>query len=139
MEKNAMSAKPRLFIGSSTEALRIAYAVQWELDYDAEVTIWSQGLFTPSRSTLDNLIANLGQFDFALFVFSADDVLRLRGNEVRSVRDNVLFELGLFLGRIGSKRTFFLVPRNETELHIPTDLLGITPLTFNAERSDDNL
>ncbi len=131
--------KPTLFIGSSIEGIKIAYAVQEELELDAEVTVWSQGVFFPTRNTLDDLIASLGRFDFALFVFSPDDKVRLRGEGFLAVRDNILFELGLFIGRIGRERTFFLVPRDGPKLRIPTDLLGITPLLFDALRSDGNL
>src|ERR1700731_3562244 len=37
-------------------------------------------------------------YDFGVFVFDADDVAVLRDNKTPTVRDNVLFELGLFIG-----------------------------------------
>lgn len=130
---------PALFIGSSTEGLSTAYAIQQALDYDAEPTVWSQGLFQPSQSVLSELVANLSKFEFAVFVFSPDDTIKLRGVEFNSVRDNVIFELGLFMGALGPRRCFYLIPRNVDALHLPSDLAGITPLTYNAARSDGNM
>jgi hypothetical protein len=130
---------PRLFIGSSTEGLDIAFAIQENLERDAETTVWSQGLFRPSQNTLHELVAALDRFDFASFVFSPDDVIRIRGREHLTARDNVIFELGLFFGALGLSRCFFVVPRDSDAMHLPTDLLAITPLTYAARRSDDNL
>jgi hypothetical protein len=130
---------PRLFVGSSTEGLGIAYAIQENLEFDAETTVWTQGIFKPTRNTLAELIAGMRAMDFVAFVFSPDDLLSLRGEAVRAVRDNVIFELGLFIGHLGPERCFFVQPRGLHDLHLPTDLLGLAPLTFNPLRSDDNL
>ncbi|MFS8145534.1 nucleotide-binding protein [Rhizobium sp. BR 249] len=128
--------QPRIFVGSSTEGLSVAYALQEALDYDAEVTVWNQGLFRPSDLVLSKLLASLNDFDFAIFVFTADDLSEIRGQKYSTARDNVIFELGLFLGRLGLDRCFFIAPRHTKDLHLPTDLLGIVPLTYNNERSD---
>ncbi len=130
--------KPRCFVGSSAEGLDIARAVQEELEHDAEVTVWSQDVFRLSEITVDSLLRALDTTDFAILVLSPDDVLRIRGEEHRAARDNVVFELGLSIGRLGRQRSFILAPRN-TDLHIPTDLVGITPATFDPHRSDRNL
>ena len=130
---------PALFLGSSIEGLNTAYAIQQSLDYDAEPTVWSQGLFQPSQSVLFELVKSLSRFEFAVFVFSPDDTVKLRGTEFLAVRDNVIFELGLFMGALGPSRCFYLVPRSVGALHLPSDLAGITPLTYNAARSDGNL
>ncbi|MGK7955033.1 MAG: TIR domain-containing protein [Crocosphaera sp.] len=58
--------KPRVFIGSSVEGLDVAYAVQETLDYTAECTVWSQGIFQLSSNTLDDLINSLDKFDFSM-------------------------------------------------------------------------
>jgi hypothetical protein len=130
---------PALFIGSSVEGLNAAYGVQQALEYDAESTVWSQGIFRPSQAVLSELVKCLSKFEFALFVFSPDDTIKLRGQEVNAVRDNVIFELGLFMGALGAERCFYLVPRDTSALHLPSDLAGITPLSYNAARTDGNL
>jgi len=75
--------------------------------------------------------------DFAIFVFSPDDVSVMRDNTDKVVRDNVLFELGLFIGRLGPERCFFLVPDSQT-MRLPTDLFGVNPTKYESGRSDAN-
>lgn len=62
----------------------------------------------------------------------------MRGNVVSTVRDNVIFELGLFIGRRGMERCFFLQPHGTETMRLPSDLLGWQPLYFMANRRDDN-
>lgn len=131
--------KPKLFIGSSVESLDVAYAAQENLDHEAEVTVWNQGIFDLSKFTIESLVEILEEFDFALFIFSPDDIIKIRGSNFQSVRDNVVFELGLFIGRIGRERSFIIIPRGVDDLRIPTDLLGITPATFEPSRQDSNI
>jgi len=128
--------KPRVFIASSEESVRIAQAVQSNLA-DLEVTVWSQGLFRLSTSGLDALLETLSRFDFAVFVFMPEDVVVIRGKKAPVVRDNLIFELGLFLGRLGPRRSFIVTPGRLQDLHLPSDLHGITVATFDAERIDN--
>ena len=130
--------KPRLFIGSSTENLELAYAIQENLEFDAQTTVWTQGIFKLSQSALDSLLLALKEFDFGIFVFQPDDITQIREEKFRTVRDNLIFELGLFFGKLGKDRVFFLVPRTIDKLHLPTDILGINPGTYDSERKDEN-
>ena len=126
----------RLFIGSSAESLKVAKRVQVELDHDFDVTVWHQNVFEPGTSTWPQLIKLARtQFDFALFVFGADDEVHSREQSSRSPRDNVLLEYGLFVGALGSKRTFFLYNRDHKP-KIASDLAGVTALTY---KNRDNL
>lgn len=131
--------KPAVFVGSSVEGLKIAYAVQTELQHDAEVTVWSQGIFRLSVATLDNLLDALNKSDFGIFVFSPDDAVQTRDSSFLATRDNVILELGVFIGRLDKRRNFIVMPEGMTDFHLPTDLLGITPASYDAHRSDGNL
>lgn len=126
-----MGPRPRLFIGCSSEGLNIARAIQSSLYYDAEPIIWSEGVFGLSGGTLDSLLRCVSDFDFAVFALTADDLLEKRGVTGNAPRDNVLFELGLFMGRLGRERTFFVICRDDG-VHLPTDLAGVTPALFIA-------
>lgn len=134
---NGASMKPRIFIGSSTEGLAIAKAVQVNLDYQAECTLWSQGVFGLSGGTLDSLLRAVHDFEFAILVLTPDDLVDKRGSSNNSPRDNVLFELGLFMGALGRERVFIVYGR-DAKLDLPTDLAGVTAATF-ATRADKNL
>jgi Predicted nucleotide-binding protein containing TIR-like domain len=130
--------KPRVFVGSSSEGLKIAYALQENLERDAEVTVWNQDVLRPSDFILEDVLKQLDDTDAGIFVFSPDDTVLIRGIEHTSVRDNVIFELGLFIGRLGRDHSFLVAPR-ESNLKLPSDLLGINVLHFEADREDGRL
>jgi hypothetical protein len=132
--------KPKLFIGSSTEALKTAYAVQENLEYDVLSTVWAQGIFQLSGNALDNLLDAVHGYDFAIFVFQPDDISQVRDVMVRTVRDNIVFELGMFIALLGKERVFFLVPKGSEDIHLPTDLIGVEPGHYvPPEREEDLL
>lgn len=130
--------KPKVFIGSSVEGLSAAYAIQQNLAHDAESTVWDQGFFELSKTTIESLDKALETMDFGIFVFSGDDITIMRGETSSAVRDNVLFEFGLFIGKLGRERVFFVIP-DGASIHMPTDLLGITPGKYDPNRQDGSL
>lgn len=124
---------PKVFVGSSREGLKVAEAIQKELSNDADVTLWSQGIFRTTNIAIEDLMSALNEFDFAVFVFLPEDTVTVRDKKALAVRDNVLFELGLFLGKLGRQRNFFITPKDDAgiNLHLPSDLSGITPATYD--------
>jgi predicted nucleotide-binding protein/phosphoserine phosphatase len=126
--------RPSVFIGSSMEGLPIAEAMQVALEQEAAATVWNQGLFTPSGTNIEALETALASFDFAVLVLSPDDVVSTRGETRPHARDNVTFELGLFMGRLSRERCFILRPRTSA-MALPTDLAGVAPLSYDSERA----
>jgi predicted nucleotide-binding protein len=128
-----------VFIASSVQGLHIAEAIHQNLDYDAEVSLWNHDLFALSQPPLHSLMEATQNTDFGIFVFNPDDITNIKKFEYSTVRDNVIFELGLFIGALGRERNFIVMPRNTEGFHLPTDLIGMTPADYNAGRDDGNL
>lgn len=124
-----MVAKPRAFCGSSSESLRVVYEIRKQLDGTATVVPW-KGQINVGEYTLDKLLALIPTFNFGIFVFSADDTIESRGQRVLTARDNVVLELGLFMERLGRKRTFIVAQEISPRLHLPSDLQGLTVARF---------
>lgn len=132
------NAKPKVFIGSSTKSVEVAKKVKEYLSEDKglEVIVWTDGVFKPSLTSIESLEKFAANCDFAIIVFGPDDTLVLdSGGKVPVPRDNVIFELGLFMGVLGRERTFFMVDKEKR----PTDLDGITyeKYTFGKGRKLD--
>jgi hypothetical protein len=130
---------PRIFIASSSERLSIAYTIQELLEFDGEVTVWTEGTFKPSSYTLDDLLNAVRSHQFGVFVFVPDDRITIRERNIPAVRDNLIFEFGLFAGAHGRQHCFFVLSRGTEATHLPTDLAGLTPLSYATGRTDDNL
>ncbi|HEY8719763.1 nucleotide-binding protein [Pengzhenrongella sp.] len=133
-----MVGPPRVFIGSSTEGKSVAENFQAALGADAEVTVWDQGIFGAGGYTMESLEAAALASDFAVLVMTPDDTLTMRGEERPAPRGNVLIELGLFMGALGVRRVLMLSPQSAA-IAFPSDLSGITRLSYDAARGDGNL
>ncbi len=130
-------SRPSVFIGSSAEGLPVAQAIQVNLDMACEVVLWSQGVFGLSQGTLESLVPRLETFDFAILIVTPDDMVISRGEVQNAPRDNVLLELGMFIGNIGRERTYIVYDR-QANIKIPSDLAGVTAATYQPH-SDNNL
>lgn len=125
--------KKRIFIGSSLEELPLAEIAKKQLSADFDVTVWNDNLWDTSvfrlnQNFLSDLMKASLQFDFGILLGTADDKVQYRGNEVLQPRDNVLFELGLFIGRLGTSKCAFVIDK---EVKFPTDFQGITLARFS--------
>lgn len=127
-------SKPTLFIGSSTEQIHVATALHTHLERYCDPTVWKDGVFEPSKVFIESLEHSLSNFDFASLILAPDDITSSRGISEPAVRDNILFELGLFIGRLGRERCFMLHPRG-VPMNLPSDLSGVVMLDYPADRA----
>ncbi|HEX8688557.1 MAG TPA: nucleotide-binding protein, partial [Pyrinomonadaceae bacterium] len=125
-----------VFIGSSSEGLEVARAIGEGLECCADPIIWDEDVFEFGRGYLEELVAELDKHDFAILVLTPDDVIESRGDSQRSPRDNVLFECGLFMGRLGRERTFIVCDRS-TRMKLPSDLSGVSLISYDGKRMGD--
>lgn len=134
-----MATRSKVFIASSSEGLDVATAVRrlllGELDQIAEVEPWTRA-FELSATYIESLEKVADQADFAVLVLTPDDVTTSRKKEKLSPRDNVVFELGLFMGGLGRERCY-LVQEDRPDLKLPSDLLGVKSVTFKRPENGD--
>ena len=123
----------RIFIGSSHESLKIAHriAAMFEIipDMNVVVEVWdSVNLFTAGEHTFTSLENITKSVDAALFVFSEDDKVWYRNGENGSVRDNVLFEYGLFAGALSKEKVAIVKVGNPKPI---SDLKGLNYIPYD--------
>jgi hypothetical protein len=127
--------KPRIFLGSSGQQVKLLQAVTRGLEDIAQVEPWTMS-FNPGTTTLERLVELTREVDFATFVFARDDWTNAspKGSSAAeagqaSPRDNVVFEAGLFGATLGMRRTFILHAKGSK---LPTDLLGLTCVRYDS-------
>lgn len=122
--------QPHIFVGSSRESLQIANLIKSDLSSDpVSIYVWTDNVFGASETAIESLETELRKADFAILVLGPDDKIFSRGTDSDGPRDNVIFELGLFMGALSRPRTFFVVPADRP-IKIPSDLAGVTPLKY---------
>src|SRR5262245_9693336 len=122
--------KPTVFISSSPEGLEHARALQRLLESYAVTELWGEH-FAASETVLESLMRSVARFDFATFLLTNDDISSFRGRAGSTSRENVAFEVGLFVGRLGPNRIFFVLPKDQHGSGFLSDLAGLVALTYN--------
>jgi predicted nucleotide-binding protein len=130
---------PRVFAICSAEALDIAKAVRVGLEHVAQVVIWSdENIFPPGGYAIEALEEQVNLADFGIALAEPDDLVLSRDRQSATPRDNVLFELGFFMSRLGRSRTLLLVPKNE-DVKLPSDFKGLTPIFYQKGNKNVDL
>jgi Predicted nucleotide-binding protein containing TIR-like domain len=119
--------RPSLFIGSSGKSLAAARALRSELSSVADVTLWSEhaDFHKVGAHFSDELLKQPERFDFAAMILGPDDKVLTDQGTLMAPRDNVIFELGLFMAHLGPERTFMVVPAGDTSVKVLSDLSGV--------------
>lgn len=153
---------PKIFVGSSTKGRAFAHKfvdkvktiIEGELSVDAEsvkdvvsdtpshdnirtikINYWDKEVFSPSGTTLNTLIEQSKKVDFAIFALTKDDLSVSKKSVGRWLpRDNVIFEIGLFMGELTKERTYLVMDRGDfKKLKLPSDLQGFTVAVFDKK------
>jgi hypothetical protein len=119
-------SNPTVFISFSSHELPLARELAQELAKSTTTTLWTEGIFSSRKSIADALIESANRADFAIFLISGDYV----SNERPSARNNTLFELGLFIGRLGPSRVFII--HDQENGAAPSDLAGLPVTTADS-------
>jgi Predicted nucleotide-binding protein containing TIR-like domain len=132
-----MPLKPTIFFSSSSEAMNILDNLlllisenDWALPQK-----WSQRTFQPGVSYLESFMRMTENCDFAVIVYSLDDRTDSRGQSYEAPRDNILFELGYFLAKLGPERVVVISPQSQ-RAKFPSNYAGYWTLTYDPSVGD---
>ncbi len=134
-KERELKKQMEIFLGSSSEAIADMEDIGYKLEQlGNRVLLWNsagENIFPPNENTIDSLLAITKRVQAAVFIFNADDVVWHHNSlkESKSVRDNVLFEYGLFCGALGKSRVCFVCKNNPS---LASDLSGITYIDGNS-------
>jgi len=132
----------RVFIGSSSENLEVVDMLGKVLSrsrrktFKIEAAPWHKKVFELSRNYIESLENELNRADLAIFELTPNDITQIRGEKKLTPRDNVVFELGLFMGRLHRNRCIMLYDR-KIKTKLPSDLLGVKAATYDTTDAKD--
>jgi|GEM_PF-1435971 len=129
MESSQEDRELTIFVGSSSEAAAHYERVCGTLEEQGHHVKGWKSAIDKGESFLAALLRIADSVDAALLIATPDDVLHSRGELSPFLRDNVLFEAGLFIGAIG-RRTTGIVVAGGKPVRLPTDLAGISVFSF---------
>lgn len=122
----AVNEKVRILIMAPPEASEIARTIHDAFEKEPfDVVIWTEGLFRGSNYAIDILEAELDRSDIAIAI----------SGPAAGSHDNIIFELGFFMGRLGRHRTFLIEERRD-EIRLPAELAGINTVTYSLALGD---
>jgi predicted nucleotide-binding protein len=143
-------AQRKVFIGSSSEGLDIARKVGESLkgynkigsNFQLYPLVWDETNWSLNESPLKSLLGFAKGFDYGIFVFSPDDMVfsTKRDNEKKfKVRDNVLFEFGLFVSQEEGTKKSFIIRTDDNDHKLASDLQGLIIPSFKYSKDTDIL
>jgi CRP/FNR family cyclic AMP-dependent transcriptional regulator len=122
----SVNEKVRVFIMASAAAGKIARAVENAFKNEPfDLVVWTDDVF--QNYDIDSLEGMLDQSDVGITV--------VEPSEKESRRDEVIFELGFLMGRLGRHRTVLIEPRNE-KVQL-SELAGINTITYRYANGQD--
>ncbi|MEK0447556.1 MAG: hypothetical protein RLZZ399_2877 [Verrucomicrobiota bacterium] len=121
---------PHLLIRANRETKDVAEALALSVHPQVATTkVICREVFGSEAFPIEDLEAQLRVADFAALISPHDERVRSRSEGSNSLRDNLVFEVGLLMGALTRHRAFLVVPECFSP-GIPTDLLGVTPLLY---------
>ncbi len=124
--------QPQIILFSSSGSYAVAEGLYANLKDRHAVTLWKQFFGENSTTPLWTFFKKLFHYDYAILVLANDSIIYdtvKQGQQAWIPKDNVIFELGATMARLGPQKTVLLVP-NEPEVHLPGYFDDVRPLLF---------
>ena len=128
-----MMNKKVFIVHGHDESAKYEFARLIEKEFGLEVIILHEQPNYGSMCIMDKFERYAAQCDAAFILLTPDDAIVSHDNDSDSVksyraRQNVIFELGYFIAKLGKDRVFLL---HNGDIEIPSDVSGILYIPFN--------
>ncbi len=132
--------KPYVVIFSSSGSYVIAQGIQEHLKDLFTVHLWKGEFFGENKTTpLWTFFKKLFHYDYAILVLSDDNIVvdkKASGTEQWIPKDNVIFELGATMARLGPQKTIMVVP-DKPKIHLPGYFDDVKPFVFEYKNQEN--
>lgn len=135
MRHNQNDHRLVVFVGSSSEAATYYEYACGTLEEQGHVVKGWKSSFEKGEGFLATLLRITKCSDAALLIATPDDVIHYRGRSKNVLRDNVLFEAGLFIGELGPLATGIVLAGNDP-VELPTDLSGVSMFSLTEQQKN---
>jgi len=132
--------KLKVFVASSLEAKQDDQFIRGILENNNINAVTWKDIFHTGEFGLESLLNITEQVHGAIIISTCDDKIWYRGKESMAPRDNVLFEMGLFIKALGLKHVALVFCKNEKgeSPKIPTDINGLNVIFFDKDKTAVN-
>ncbi|MCP5114836.1 MAG: hypothetical protein GY953_28740 [bacterium] len=137
LHQEVQKRKPAVLIGTFSEGVEVARAIQLQLRGTARLRIWTQDMPVLKQAELESLTEILVMADFAILVHSGPEIIIDRNPGHEAARDKTLFEPDLFIRHLGSSRVF-IVYDDSFPPRMTGGSIGVT-IAFFDESSGEGL
>jgi len=115
--------KPRIFVGSSTEAIDLARKVGAAVDAAGMTSVvWDTGAFPAGSTLLERIESFADDFEGAVLLFTPDIISVRSGQTAGEPVSNVMFEYGYLSARLTRQRVAICLFEDAA---LPSDLQGV--------------
>jgi hypothetical protein len=115
--------KPRIFVGSSTEAIELAHKVAVTIEVAGMTpVVWDTGAFPVGSTLLERIDSLADDFQGAILLFTPDVHSVRNGQTADQPVSNVMFEYGYLSARLTRQRVAICLFDNAD---LPSDLQGV--------------
>lgn len=129
--------KAHTVIFSSSTSYHVAEGLHKNLKGQNLVHLWKGDFFGKNKTTpLWTFFKKLFNYDYAILILSDDNIIldsQNLQNQIWVPRDNVIFELGATMARLGPQKTILLVP-DYLEIRLPGYFDDIMPFKFSYSK-----
>lgn len=122
--------RKKIFVASSEEGKDVAKVLGASLEaVGFQITYWFRD-WGQGVTNIDALERHANQVFGAVFILTEDDEAVVRGTKCNIPRDNVVFEFGLFFGKLGRNRAVAVL---QNKAKTPTDFTGLSHEKFDRD------